>query len=685
MQTINLGNNPSITINLQELNNNTGNYRFTITSNLPNFTVITGLNGSGKSKFLNHLNNVLQEQNRYTSKHNFILHTTINKRDTDTFYHFAYNLGYTSAIRFNDDNSITFSEYVTNYLNTYHKKEAEDIKQILQNFFSNQDDNSYLTEFGVTSFGEDPSSPQYKKDKFLELSVEERKDKLMSLYPFDGFFSKSLNVLLKTDFEKIRCRQTTKNDSTSDFNNYINYLLGENDGEKYTLANFIDFVTETLKTTNLTEDSLLNLFNKNKYLFSFNTNTDKKNTRADELVRLIDLIRKHNRYNNQLEELSDGEKNIFIMFFYLFIWQKDFNENGKKAKSAFKNTVLFLDEPDATLHPSVAKIFIEILDKIYCNKFGIKVIMVSHNLASIASVPEKSLFIMQKKELENKNAEFNLSQANKTDIINIVAQPVVTEIFNIFGSLQQDKFNILVEGTHDKEILERALEILSQNDEALTKLNHNINFIDAGGCEKIKSFLKNLPTNFKDLVNLAILDNDQAGLGVYKELSQTFPTLLLPIPDEDNKEFKKNITDEKNNKLTYYNTLKNKELKDLQVTCIEFLFRDKLIEQIKSLPEEEQRSKFLFYSAELYNLLDIKRKAGTPEISIDDKFLYKMPSSDDTKISDFKNKFVEIIKDLEDKKDFNNVKPLFNDIIKHNNYKEWLERMVRKKRHPVNQ
>lgn len=636
-------NNLPIEINLTDINtllqnSNEGGYSFELENlnNLPNFTVITGLNGSGKSKFLNNINNnekANSEYNIYYAKHIFSLEpstlletklqrilSVINASGTND-YNIVGSLA-SNGVRVGESRANLISQQFDKFRQDYIKK--------------------------------NPSVKKFNTNSFLSL--------------FGSLFSESLDHLLTTNVENIKGYDINKNNSESDEKNYVQFLTTKGNKNTYVLHDFIEFVNDEIESLDkiFKDDSLKNLFNKDQYYFSLQTNTS--NLGRDigrDIGTLLTIIRKYNKYTKNLEELSDGEKNIFIMFFYLHMWKKDF-EKLNANKNTFSNIILLLDEPDATLHPSVAKLFIQILQNIYCTKYNIKIIMVTHNLASISCVKNNSLFVMTKKQ-ENEKTTFVLSQANKISTLNIVAEPVVKDLLTIFNNVDKNKFNILVEGKHDKDIFEHALNILSKNNNDYKTLQDNINFIDGGGTPKISAVLNNLPDDFKDLLPLAILDNDQAGV---KAKNESIECILLPIPEDDDKKFK-----EIANK---YNATKNKTLKDLKVTCVEFLFRDILINKINNL-ESDLQEKFCFGTREAGNLLG-ETTVGNKFTIFNDKdfieqFNYKIPAADDSKISNFKNEFSKEILKLTDENDFNNVKPLFKLIIENQKYKDYLDKI----------
>ena len=85
------------------------------------------------------------------------------------------------------------------------------------------------------------------------------------------------------------------------------------------------------------------------------------------------------------QELSSGEQMIVT----LMLWAFD-EQTGERR------SLLILDEPDAHLHPSMAKMFKEIIYDILVKKLGIQVILSTHSPTTVCWFPDASIFSMCK-------------------------------------------------------------------------------------------------------------------------------------------------------------------------------------------------------------------------------------------------------------------------------------------------
>lgn len=89
-----------------------------------------------------------------------------------------------------------------------------------------------------------------------------------------------------------------------------------------------------------------------------------------------------------LNDLSSGEKTILrtILWFY-----------NTKHNDIFPKLFL-LDEPDAHLHPSMTRQFIDVLKSVLVDQYNVRVILTTHSPSTVALAPEESLFVMSREQ-----------------------------------------------------------------------------------------------------------------------------------------------------------------------------------------------------------------------------------------------------------------------------------------------
>ena len=147
------------------------------------------------------------------------------------------------------------------------------------------------------------------------------------------------------------------------------------------------------------------LLNEHKIHFNFK-GIDRSNFSAD-LPMHFPL---YNTITNEvidLSELSSGEKIIIGLTIKLFT-SEYYGEN-----LAFPELLIF-DEPDAHLHPEMSKLLLDILSKTFVERYGMKVIIITHSPTTIALADEKHIF-----QLKN-GSDTSLMKVSKDEALKIL-------------------------------------------------------------------------------------------------------------------------------------------------------------------------------------------------------------------------------------------------------------------------
>lgn len=105
----------------------------------------------------------------------------------------------------------------------------------------------------------------------------------------------------------------------------------------------------------------------------------------DYSIKVVDVVR---GTILQLNDLSSGEKAILrtMLWFY-----------NTKHNNIFPKLFL-LDEPDAHLHPSMTRQFVDILKNVIVDQYGVRVILSTHSPSTVALAPEESIFVMSREQ-----------------------------------------------------------------------------------------------------------------------------------------------------------------------------------------------------------------------------------------------------------------------------------------------
>jgi ABC-type lipoprotein export system ATPase subunit len=141
----------------------------------------------------------------------------------------------------------------------------------------------------------------------------------------------------------------------------------------------------------------------------------------------------------QVNDLSTGEK--VLMSLALAIYNS--SEEGQKPD------LLLLDEPDAALHPEFSKLLIDSIQESIVNRAGVKVIITTHSPTTVAMSNEEYLYCM------GKDLKCPV-KTTKTDAINIL-----TKGLKNLKISTENRRQIFVEGKYDVEYYEKIFHLLS--------------------------------------------------------------------------------------------------------------------------------------------------------------------------------------------------------------------------------
>ena len=201
--------------------------------------------------------------------------------------------------------------------------------------------------------------------------------------------------------------------------------------------------------------------------------------------------------NIQLQELSSGEK----MIVSLIMWVHNTN-SLKKVKC------LLLDEPDAHLHPSLSKMFMDIIYEKFVKEFGIQVIIATHSPSTIAYTPENEdvdvLFMDKEKNIIEK-VEKEIAIEKLSSGLMLVKQNTIE--LSLEDTISNTTKPILcVEGITDKMIITTAWNKLKEQQEMPFTLCPMFD------CYFISNLFKRqeIFNNYPETLFIGLLDYDEA-------------------------------------------------------------------------------------------------------------------------------------------------------------------------------
>ncbi len=172
------------------------------------------------------------------------------------------------------------------------------------------------------------------------------------------------------------------------------------------------------------------------------------------------------------EYLSSGEKVIIGLIMKLFL--SDYYEK----KLEYPDLIL-LDEPDAHLHPEMSKLLIDILNDVFVSELGIKVIITTHSPSTVALAPEESIF-----QLKNGNPT-SLEKISKDDALKLLTGFIPTLSIDYKNHRQ-----VFVESSVDVAYYQQLYDIYQQNNQLDYKLYFIANKKGDGNCDLVYSMVE---------------------------------------------------------------------------------------------------------------------------------------------------------------------------------------------------
>lgn len=322
---------------------------------LPDFTVLTGKNGSGKSHLLEAI-----------SKNDVAIVTDVEGK-------ILKNVKY---IPFNGLNPNVVSE--ADYKQIQQKKEQlwNKIRQHISNIkkgYSNRI-NFYLS-----------LSPETKREfiYFYELA-DENLDKLTREFVYDNYYGCTGDKMTE------KLAELFKSYHINWSNNKYLIFLNKEEGEHNPVLTDEEFIA---KYGPKPWEFVNTLLEETHLPYSVNGPMGDR----DDPFNLVLKDRKGLEISPN--DLSTGERVLLSLAVSIY--------GTEETKD--KLDLLLIDEPDAGLHPEYSKFLIEVILEHIVKKAGVKVVITTHNPTTVALAPEESIFKMEKgksvpKKVSKKNA-----------------------------------------------------------------------------------------------------------------------------------------------------------------------------------------------------------------------------------------------------------------------------------------
>ncbi len=241
----------------------------------------------------------------------------------------------------------------------------------------------------------------------------------------------------------------------------------------------------------------------NEILEKFNTldYTLKSPTGSNHLYQFqLKLLHTKNKgLEIDFNDLSSGEKILMALVASIY----------KTSSDNLFPEILLLDEIDASLHPSMMQNLLDVINEIFLER-GIKIILVTHSPTTIALAPEETIFVMEK------SGQDRIRKKDKEEALSILTEGYATldEGLKLFDQISKKEISILTEGKNT-EFIKKAAEFFGkENKDKIEIITGVENDSGKNQLKTIFSFFSKVPHNKKVLfvwdcdVNFSLADTD---------------------------------------------------------------------------------------------------------------------------------------------------------------------------------
>ena len=333
-----------------------------------------------------------------------------------------------------------FLNEILNNQQSFTPKFFQFIQQYLQNAKADIDDINY-DELKKKFVNAQESIERYLSEededlyKFLKSSVKDK-----SILNLNSRDFESPNLFLEDianeekEYQLKKTQNSLNKIQATEYNKNIKYL----DSGEFIEQNGLSPVEQI--------NNVLSEYDCNGYYLFTNQNQNFLGVDKKNISIRIGLTHSDKGYTTNFDQLSSGEKTLIALSLFIY----------KTRKNRITPRVLLLDEVDSSLHPSMINRLLNVLENLFIEEQGFKVIMATHSPTTVALSPEESIYIIQK------NGELKIKKELKSNVINILTEGIATinnedTYTGINYNISNTELPILfTEGITDKIILETA-------------------------------------------------------------------------------------------------------------------------------------------------------------------------------------------------------------------------------------
>jgi ABC-type iron transport system FetAB ATPase subunit len=232
------------------------------------------------------------------------------------------------------------------------------------------------------------------------------------------------------------------------------------------------------------------------------------------------LIHKDSRINVSFNDLSSGEKIILSLVLSIY----------KSSSDGIFPKLLLLDEVDASLHPSQIKNMIDVIKDVFVSENDVNVILATHSPSTIALAEEENIFVV------NPSGQNRIEKQSKSEALKILSQGFITleESLGVFDKLTNKELSIFTEGDNI-DLLKKGIELLEPT--LLEKVDFIDNLRDKTGKNQLQYYFEMLTRVQHDKNILFVFDCDVTN--TFNDSNKTFHLIL--DKNIENRKVKKGI------------------------------------------------------------------------------------------------------------------------------------------------
>lgn len=405
---------------------------------MPDFVVLTGVNGSGKSHLLDaidkrhvaiegmenpHIVLFNYETFRLDNEPVFNAHQLSSERESAWAYHQQHiknqAQSWRSGLGGNYEELKASCKSEKKSLWNFKLDSLQQYKQQFKKFFNRQDIRQNQQAQGI-----------YSLAKQLPYGIDEiGHDDFVRLYkPFmfkNDFLPHQLGKVFWDYYVKYR-------------GNQVNEYQNEKYGKNYEALSEADFISIHGRPPWDLVNEILETFDTLKYKVT--------SPEGSDYFGNFQLKLKHTEKANleiEFSNLSSGERVLMALVASVY----------KSSGDKHFPDLLLLDEVDASLHPSMMKNMLEVIERIFLHQ-GVKVILITHSPTTLALAPEESVYVM------NRSGINRIEKKSKQEALSILTQGFATieEGLRLFDQVAKSQLTVITEG-YNTSLIAKALEV----------------------------------------------------------------------------------------------------------------------------------------------------------------------------------------------------------------------------------